>query len=106
MLGEAELVERSRIVMEKPFGTDLASRLMNLHADTLIITGCTTSGCVRATVVEHVLQPSVDHVAAGVLDVALSFGRSPGAGIFKRSNTVFPALAVSRRRLCQSSGGM
>jgi glucose-6-phosphate 1-dehydrogenase len=25
MLGEAELVERSRIVMEKPFGTDLAS---------------------------------------------------------------------------------
>ena len=25
MLGEAELVERSRIIMEKPFGTDLAS---------------------------------------------------------------------------------
>ena len=30
MLGEAELVERSRIVMEKPFGTDLASaRVLN-----------------------------------------------------------------------------
>ena len=25
LLGEAQLVERSRIVMEKPFGTDLAS---------------------------------------------------------------------------------
>jgi nicotinamidase-related amidase len=36
------------------FGTDLASRLMNLHADTLIITGCTTSGCVRATAVDAV----------------------------------------------------
>ncbi len=34
MLGEAGLVERSRIVMEKPFGTDLASAVMlnaNLH---------------------------------------------------------------------------
>jgi glucose-6-phosphate 1-dehydrogenase len=27
MLGEAELIERSRIVMEKPFGTDLASAI-------------------------------------------------------------------------------
>ncbi len=26
MLGEANLVERSRVVMEKPFGTDLAQR--------------------------------------------------------------------------------
>jgi maleamate amidohydrolase len=36
------------------FGTGLASRLMNLRADTLIITGCTTSGCVRATAVDAV----------------------------------------------------
>lgn len=34
------------------FGTDLVSRLMALRADTLIITGCTTSGCVRATAVD------------------------------------------------------
>ena len=36
------------------FGTDLASRLMNQRVDTLIITGCTTSGCVRATAVDAV----------------------------------------------------
>jgi len=34
------------------FGTDLASRLMAHRVDTLIITGCTTSGCVRATAVD------------------------------------------------------
>jgi glucose-6-phosphate 1-dehydrogenase len=28
MLGEAELVERSRVIMEKPFGTDLASAVL------------------------------------------------------------------------------
>jgi nicotinamidase-related amidase len=34
------------------FGTDLVSRLMAHGVDTLIITGCTTSGCVRATAVD------------------------------------------------------
>jgi maleamate amidohydrolase len=34
------------------FGTDLASRLMSRRIDTLLVTGCTTSGCVRATVVD------------------------------------------------------
>jgi len=34
------------------FGTDLASRLMAHRVDTLILTGCTTSGCVRATAVD------------------------------------------------------
>lgn len=34
------------------FGTDLVSRLNAKNIDTLIITGCTTSGCVRATVVD------------------------------------------------------
>jgi glucose-6-phosphate 1-dehydrogenase len=28
MLGEAGLVERSRVIMEKPFGTDLASAVV------------------------------------------------------------------------------
>lgn len=36
------------------FGTDLASRLQFLCVDTLIICGVTTSGCVRATVVDAV----------------------------------------------------
>ena len=34
------------------FGTDLASRLVSKGVDTLILTGCTTSGCVRATAVD------------------------------------------------------
>jgi maleamate amidohydrolase len=34
------------------FGTDLVSRLVSRTVDTLIISGCTTSGCVRATAVD------------------------------------------------------
>jgi maleamate amidohydrolase len=36
------------------FGTALASYLAAVHADTLVVTGATTSGCVRATVVDAV----------------------------------------------------
>jgi nicotinamidase-related amidase len=34
------------------FGTDLAARLVSRGIDTLILAGCTTSGCVRATAVD------------------------------------------------------
>jgi len=34
------------------FGTDLAARLQRSRVDSLIVTGLTTSGCVRATVVD------------------------------------------------------
>lgn len=34
------------------FGTPLASYLIDLRADTLVVTGCTTSGCVRGSVVD------------------------------------------------------
>jgi maleamate amidohydrolase len=34
------------------FGTDLAQRLRNLEVDSLVVTGLTTSGCVRATAVD------------------------------------------------------
>jgi maleamate amidohydrolase len=34
------------------FGTDLAARLVSRHVDTLLIAGCTTSGCVRASAVD------------------------------------------------------
>jgi maleamate amidohydrolase len=34
------------------FGTDLVDRLRALDVDTLVVVGCTTSGCVRATVVD------------------------------------------------------
>mgnify|MGYP000703231073 CR=1 FL=1 len=36
------------------FGTDLLSRLTTRGVDTLILTGCTTSGCVRATAVDGI----------------------------------------------------
>lgn len=50
------------------FGTDLTSRLMAHNIDTLIITGCTTSGCVRATAVDAVqygYRPMVVREAVG-----------------------------------------
>ena len=36
------------------FGTSLVATLTGLGVDTLIITGCTTSGCIRATAVDAV----------------------------------------------------
>jgi maleamate amidohydrolase len=36
------------------FGTPLVSHLMHLGVDSIVVTGCTTSGCVRATVVDGV----------------------------------------------------
>lgn len=34
------------------FGTPLVSYLIERETDTLVVTGCTTSGCVRGTVVD------------------------------------------------------
>ena len=36
------------------FGTPLITFLVNLDVDTVIVTGCTTSGCVRGTVVDAI----------------------------------------------------
>jgi nicotinamidase-related amidase len=50
------------------FGTDLVPRLTNRGVDTLIIVGCTTSGCVRATAVDAVqngFRPMVVREAVG-----------------------------------------
>lgn len=50
------------------FGTDLSSRLTSATIDTLIIVGCTTSGCVRATAVDAVqlgFRPMVVREAVG-----------------------------------------
>jgi maleamate amidohydrolase len=50
------------------FGTDLVPRLLAFQVDTLIITGCTTSGCVRATAVDSCqtgFRPMVVREAVG-----------------------------------------
>lgn len=50
------------------FGTDLLTRLNALRVDTVVLTGCTTSGCVRATAVDAVqngLRPMVVREAVG-----------------------------------------
>jgi len=50
------------------FGTGLAPWLVQQGADTLVVTGCTTSGCVRATVVDamqHNFRPIVARDCVG-----------------------------------------
>ena len=50
------------------FGTDFVSRLQTQRVDTLIVAGCTTSGCVRATVVDAIqygFLPIVPEEAVG-----------------------------------------
>jgi maleamate amidohydrolase len=50
------------------FGTDLSSRLTTDGVDTLVVVGASTSGCVRATVVDalqHGLRPLVPRSAVG-----------------------------------------
>lgn len=50
------------------FGTALASTLVALAVDTVLVTGCTTSGCVRASVVDalqHGFRPIVPRQCVG-----------------------------------------
>jgi maleamate amidohydrolase len=53
------------------FGTPLVHRLIGLGVDTVVVAGCTTSGCVRATVVDaHFYQFRVVVVEECVFDRA------------------------------------
>jgi maleamate amidohydrolase len=55
------------------FGTDLVARLNSRRIDTLVIVGCTTSGCVRATAVDAVqngFRPMVVREGVGDRSVA------------------------------------
>ena len=69
------------------FGTDLAARLQAMEIDTLLITGCVTSGCVRASAVDaaqYGFRPLVVREAVGdrsplaheanLLDIAARYG--------------------------------
>jgi maleamate amidohydrolase len=49
-------------------GTPLAATLVTRGVDTVVVTGCTTSGCVRASVVDalsHGFRPIIPHEAVG-----------------------------------------
>lgn len=53
------------------FGTDLAAQLTSRRVDTVVVTGCTTSGCIRATAVDavqHGFVPVVPREAVGDRD--------------------------------------
>lgn len=49
LLNETTLVKKYASCF---FGTDLAARLVSRRVDTLVVVGCTTSGCVRASVID------------------------------------------------------
>jgi nicotinamidase-related amidase len=49
-------------------GTPLSATLVTRGVDTFVVTGCTTSGCVRASVVDalsHGFRPIIPHEAVG-----------------------------------------
>jgi maleamate amidohydrolase len=69
------------------FGTDLLTRLISARVDTLILAGCTTSGCIRATAVDAcqygfhtiiVREAVIDRLAAAheqsLIDIQLKYG--------------------------------
>ena len=69
------------------FGTDLASFLATQMVDTVIIAGCTTSGCVRATAVDalqyglHAIVPreavgdrAIEPHEASLFDIDMKYG--------------------------------
>jgi nicotinamidase-related amidase len=69
--GESVLVKKYASAF---FGTDLVSRLNARTVDTIVIVGCTTSGCVRASAVDAIqngFRPIVVREAVG--------DRDPGA---------------------------
>lgn len=63
---DADIVIDTKRHQSAFFGTDLDYKLRNLGVDTLVVTGCSTSGCVRATVTDasaHGYRPFVPREA-------------------------------------------
>ena len=92
------------------FGTPLVSHLIDLGADTLVVTGCTTSGCVRGSVVDGfaynfkcvvphdaVYDRSATSHAVNLFDMASKYAdvpqAAPGPEVTKRTSSSRPGKA-------------
>ena len=77
------------------FGTDLASWLIGRRVDTVLVAGCTTSGCVRASVVDAMsfnFRPIV--VAECVGDRAIAPHEASLFDIAQKYGDVLPLVDV------------
>lgn len=80
------------------FGTGLAAWLTQRGVGTLVVTGCTTSGCVRASVVDamsHGFRPLVLEDCVG--DRALAPHRANLFDMAQKNADVMPWAALSRQ---------
>jgi nicotinamidase-related amidase len=89
------------------FATPLVSHLIDLGADTLVVTGCTTSGCVRASVVdafaynfrvtvpeEAVYDRSAASHAVNLFDMSEKYADvAPLAQVLQRLEAIAPGFA-------------
>jgi maleamate amidohydrolase len=76
------------------FGTPLASYLIDMHVDTLLLTGCTTSGCVRATAADSFAY----NFRTGVVEECV-YDRSPtshAVNLFDIDSKYADVVALSR----------
>ena len=91
------------------FATHLAAWLIARQVDTVIVTGCTTSGCVRASVVDSMSNNFRTIVAAdGVGDRALAPHEANLFDMQQKYADVMPCAAIarhlSRQRTAASAG--
>lgn len=87
------------------FGTSLSSWLLTRRVDTLLIAGCTTSGCVRASVIDasaHGLRPIVVEECVG--DRAEEPHRANLFDMDQKYADVVPLSDVLHRLRAQGSG--
>lgn len=87
------------------FGTDLAERLHGLSVDTLVVSGLTTSGCVRATATDalgHGFVPLVVSDACGDRDPGIHDSNLFDLGA-KYADVVTTDRALAYLAYCESS---
>ena len=80
------------------FGTDLAGYLKGLGVDTVIMTGCTTSGCIRASAIDSLQWSDVVYTTIAYepdfRDAGLFIKKVPSLSILLKGS---PMVEVDRR---------